>query len=150
MGRERGRTAYTSCFLLLQTPGMKCMSEYFKAMGTSLLVGCTVRESGKKKHSFSPKITQAFRGRDRGHTNIFTGFSKIQGIYSARKGGNGIPGQGIVPAEAKVRHVHAVHRRMMERIARPMLQRAKNAILAKEFLSSDQFKHWILSRKLLT
>lgn len=74
-------------------------------------------------------------------TQTFLAVSKIPGIYSARKGSNSIPGQGIIPAEAKVGHVHAVHRSMMERIARLMLQRTKNAILAKKFLSSDQFKH---------
>lgn len=102
-GRGGRRTVYTS-FRLFQTPGMKCMSEYLKQrVDTSLLVGCTVGESGQK-HSFSPKITQAFVAGTGATQTFLAEFSKTGGIYSGRKGGRRGP---------------EVPRRRMERIAGP-------------------------------
>lgn len=108
--RGGGENACTSCFVLFQTPGMKCTSEYFKAM-VPACQWVVQSESGQKQHSFSPKITQAFCGRDRGHTNFFCQVFKGQGDLFWKKERQGHSRQGIIPAEAKVSRVPAVPRR---------------------------------------
>lgn len=120
------------CFKLLGWNA--CQNILKQQVGTSLLVGCTVGESGQK-HSFSPKITQAFCGRDRGHANIFSCVLKTWGDLFWKKGRRGL----------------AVPRRRMERIAGPCYKELRLPYLLRNFcpvislnigFSLENSQHW--------
>lgn len=133
-GKGGRRTAYTSCFLLFQTPGMKCMSEYFKATGGyQLASGLHSRRVWSKAFLFSQN-NSGFLWQGPGPRKHFQLCFKNLG--------------GFILEEREAWACRAQKKDGKD--SWPMLQRAKTAILAKEFLSSDQFKHWIFSRKLPT
>lgn len=109
---------------------------------------------GQKKHSNPPNKLQLLV--ERGHINISTGFLKIMGVSSDRKGGRGVPGHRIIPAAPRVRSVPCMAGNREApldgtrdgKFSWPHFRKSQD-MLTKECLSCDQFKQWMLSRKIL-